>query len=108
MANKGLSTSEIAKQLCRERSNIAVYLFKIKRPEKGNQLGNTLKKRDRKPVSLEEAYAHKIASLLRLPLNHRTVRRASASDRQRSGARRVLADGEIKVVPDARGMRRAY
>ena len=80
LAKKGLSTS-VAKQLCRERSNIAVYLFKIKRPEKGSELGNAWKKRDRKPVSLEEAYARKIASLLRLPLNYRTVRRASASDR---------------------------
>jgi hypothetical protein len=43
--------------------------LKIKRPEKGNQLGNTLKKRDHKPVSLEKAYARKIVSVLRLPLN---------------------------------------
>ncbi len=40
LAKTGLSTTEIAKQLGRERNNIAVHLFKIKRPEKGNQLGN--------------------------------------------------------------------
>jgi hypothetical protein len=56
LAKKGLITS-VAKQLGRERSNITVHRFKIKRPEKGNELGNAWKKRDHKPVSLEEAYA---------------------------------------------------
>ncbi len=69
LAKMGLSTTEIAKQLGRERNNIAVHLFKIKRPEKGNQLGNAWKKRDPKPLSREEAYARKIASVLRLPLD---------------------------------------
>ena len=34
--------SEIAKELGRERNNVGVHLFKIKikRPERGNQLGN--------------------------------------------------------------------
>jgi hypothetical protein len=69
LAKKGLCTSEIAKQLGRERNNIGVHLFKIKRPEKSNQLGNAWRKRDHKPVSPEEAYARKIASVLRLPLD---------------------------------------
>jgi hypothetical protein len=69
LAKKGLSTGEIAKELGRERNNVGVHLFKIKRPEKGNQLGNAWKKRDRKPVSPEEAYTRKVASVLRLPMD---------------------------------------
>jgi hypothetical protein len=86
LAKKGLSTSEIAKQLGRERNNIGVHLFKIKRPEKGNQLGNAWKKRDHKPVSPEEAYARKIASVLRLPLDQA---RALAKGERYTGELRV-------------------
>ena len=73
LAKKGLSTGEIAKQLGRERNNVGVHLFKIKRPEKGNQLGNAWKKREHKPVSPEEEYARKIANVLRLPLDQARV-----------------------------------
>lgn len=69
LAKKGLSTREIAKELGRERNYVGVHLFKIKRPEKSNQLGNAWKKRDPKPVSPEEAYTRKVASVLRLPLD---------------------------------------
>jgi hypothetical protein len=65
LAKKRLSTGEIAKELGRERNNVGVHLFKIKRPERGNQLCNAWKTRDDKPVSLEEAYARKIANVLR-------------------------------------------
>jgi hypothetical protein len=69
LAKKGLSTGAIAKKLGRDRNNVGVHLFKIKRPEKGNQLGNAWKKRDREPISAEEAHARKIASILGLPLD---------------------------------------
>jgi hypothetical protein len=51
---------------------LSVHLFKIKRPERGNQLGNLWKKKHpylpvgRKPITREEAHARKIASVLRL------------------------------------------
>ena len=38
LAKKGLSVTEIATQLGRARSNVGVHLFKIKRPERANQL----------------------------------------------------------------------
>ena len=90
LAKKGLSTSEIAKQLGRERSNIAVHLFKIKRPEKGNQLGNTWKKRDHKPVSLEKAYARKIVSVLRLPLNQARALAKAGADGPSCPSKRLM------------------
>ncbi len=43
LAKKGLSVPEIAKQLGRARSNVGVHLFKIKRPERANKLGNPRK-----------------------------------------------------------------
>jgi predicted transcriptional regulator len=72
LAKKGLSTGEIAKELGRERNNVGVHLFKIKRPERGNQLGNGWKKkrtRERKPITPEEAHARKVAGVLDLPLH---------------------------------------
>jgi hypothetical protein len=85
-----LSTSEIAKQLGRERNNIAVHLFKIKRPEKGNQLGNAWKKRDPKPVSPEEAYARKIASVLRVPLDQARALANAGADAASSPSKRLM------------------
>jgi hypothetical protein len=68
-AKKGLSAGEIAKQLGRGRNNVRVHLFKIKRPERGNQLGDARKKpRERKTITREEAHARKVASVLRPPL----------------------------------------
>lgn len=69
LAKKGLSTGDIARQLGLRRNNVAVHLFKIRRPERSNRLDNGWKKRDRKPTSPEEAHARKIASVLRLPLD---------------------------------------
>ena len=66
LAKRGLSTGEIAKELGRERNNVGVHLFKIKRPERGNQLGNGWKKkrtREPKPIKPEEAHARKVAGL---------------------------------------------
>lgn len=71
LAKKGLSTREIAEELGRGRNNVGVHLFKIKRPERGNQLGNAWKKKqpgERKPIPPEEAYARKVASAMGLPL----------------------------------------
>jgi hypothetical protein len=90
LAKKGLSTSEIAKQLGREHNNIAVHLFKIKRPEKGNQLGNAWKKRDPKPVSPEEAYARKIASVLLVPLDQARALANAGADAASSPSKRLM------------------
>ena len=72
LAKKGLSVIEIAKQLGRARSNVGVHLFKIKRPERANQLGNAWKNgrpQKRKKITQEEAHARKLASVLGLPLD---------------------------------------
>jgi hypothetical protein len=71
LAKKGLSTGEIAKELGRERNNVEAHLFKIKRPERRNQLGNGSKKkstRERKRITPKEAHARKVAGVLGLPL----------------------------------------
>jgi hypothetical protein len=69
LAKMGLSTSEIARALGRARNNVGVHLFKIKRPERGNQLGNVRRKpRERKTITQEEAHARKIARILGLSL----------------------------------------
>ena len=71
LAKKGLSVIEIAKQLSRARSNVNVHLFKIKRPERANQLGNVLEERPTAKAQknhAEEAHARKLASVLGLPL----------------------------------------
>jgi hypothetical protein len=79
LAKKRLSTGEIAKELGRERNNVGVHLF--------NQLGNAWKTRDDKPVSLEEAYARKIANVLRLPLDRaRQLARGEGSTRRQARA----------------------
>ncbi len=69
LAKKGLNTREIARTLGRHRNNVGVHLFKIRRPERGNQLGNVRKKVGRKPLTPEEAHARKVASILGIPLN---------------------------------------
>ena len=72
LAKKGLSVTEIATQLGRARSNVGVHLFKIKRPERANQLGNGWKNsrpHERKKITQEEAHARKVASVLGLPLD---------------------------------------
>ena len=52
LAKKGLSAGEIANALGRGRNNVRVHLFKIKRPERGNQLGNARRKpRERKTIT---------------------------------------------------------
>jgi IS30 family transposase len=45
LAKKGLSATQIAKQLGRARNTVAVHLFKIKRPERANYLGSSWKER---------------------------------------------------------------
>ena len=72
LAKKGLNAREIAKKLGRERNNVGVHLFKIKRPERSNQLGNSWKKkrtRQHKAITPEEAHARKVAGVLGLPLH---------------------------------------
>ena len=51
LAKQGLSTGEIAKELGRERNNVGVHLFKIKRPERGNQLGNAVGRRNTRELA---------------------------------------------------------
>ncbi len=69
LAKKGLNAREIAKVLGRQRNNVGVHLFKMRRPERSNQLGNASKRRDRKPIAPEEAYVRKVATALGLPLS---------------------------------------
>jgi hypothetical protein len=73
LAKRGLSAGEIAKQLGRKREAVAVQIFKFKRPERANQLGNSWKKKQGyalpEPKREEEALARKIAGILRLPLD---------------------------------------
>ena len=70
LARKGLNAAEIAGQLGRERQTVAAHLFKIKQPERGNQLGNAWRERrpnaprERKPITAEEAHARKVAGVL--------------------------------------------
>ena len=47
LARQGLSTGEIAKELGRGYQTVAVLVFKIKHPERGNQLGNA--RREKRP-----------------------------------------------------------
>jgi hypothetical protein len=71
LAKTGLSTREIADKLGRGRNNVGVHLFKIKRPDRGNQLGNAWRKKQqgaRKPIPPEEAYVRKVATAMGLPL----------------------------------------
>ena len=59
LAKKGLSATQIAKQLGRTRNNVQVHLFKIKRPERANQFGRSWKdRRPHAPKKMTQAEAH--------------------------------------------------
>jgi hypothetical protein len=69
LAKNGLSTREIADRLGRARNNVGVHLFKIRRPDRGNLLGNAWRKKqrgERKAIPPEEAYARKVAAAMGL------------------------------------------
>jgi hypothetical protein len=66
-------------------NTVGVHLFKIKRPERANQLGNGWKNsrpHERKKITQEEAHVRKVASVLGIPL-----------DQARALARGVTAHG---------------
>ena len=75
LARQGLSTGEIAKELGRGYQTVAVLVFKIKHPERGNQLGNARREKrpnapyERKPITADETHARKVARVLHLPLD---------------------------------------
>ena len=75
LARQGLSTGEIAKELGRGYQTVAVLVFKIKHPERGNQLGNARREKrpnapcERKLITAQETHARKVARVLRLPLD---------------------------------------
>jgi hypothetical protein len=65
LAKEGMGAAKIAHKLGRKVNNVRVHLFKIRHPERANELGNARRTpRKRKITTPEEAHARKVASVL--------------------------------------------